>query len=470
MLALRHMKYSRIITILSAAGILLPVTPAAALSVPLPEIGAAVSLATKKKKQGTKGKKKNNGKKAKNSVKQLANKIFNPTEELKQKAKAYLESHKDLYIEDAMEKDNDQAVYAFLITHPDKRQSDFETACALGKAKYAKLLLEAPNIDINRVDKRITGRTSGKFLNLETPLSKAVDDGHFDIVKLLLAAPGIDVSSSILSYTALWYFDKEIVQLLVSDSRVKIVPHPELFMAIFKGDTAAVKHIINQQGTDVNAIDPQFSRTPLMYAAGLGHHDIVKLLIEQPNIDINKKSGDGRSAISYAAQTGRTEVLKLLLKVPGIEINDDVKIRCEAGQEGHPLRLAVLYGQADAVQLLIDTLGIDVSSTEALHLAAREGRADIVKLLLNVPGIDVNKATDNGSTPLHFAACSFNPECVELLLAVPSIDINKAANNGRTPLEEAMLCEWAYRRTPLEEVMLRKWTKCTELLKAAGAK
>ena len=464
------MKLNHIITVLSAAGILLPTCPVAAVSVPLPAIGAAVNPATKKKKKVKKGKKKSNKKKAKNSVKTLANQIFNPTEEQKQKAKAYLESNKDLCIEDAMEKDNDQAVYAFLTTRPDKRQSDFETACFLGKAKYAKLLLEAPNIDINREDKRITGRTSGKFLNnFETPLSQAVGDGHFDIVKLLLAAPGIDVSSSLLPYRALSNFDKEIVQLLVSDSRVKIVPHPELFMAIFKGDTAAVKHIINQQGTDVNAIDPQFSHTPLMYAAGLGHHDIVKLLIDHPNTDINKKGGDGKSAISYAAETGRTEVLKLLLKVPGIEINDDVKIRCKAGQEGHPLRLAVLYGHADAVQLLIEELGIDVSSTEALHLAAREGRTDVVKLLLNVPGIDVNKATDDGSTPLHFAACSFTPECVELLLAVPGIDINKVNDYAQAPLNEAMQSKYSYKGTQLEEFVQRKSAKCIELLKAAGA-
>lgn len=167
-------------------------------------------------------------------------------------------------------------------------------------------------IDINREDQRITGRTNGKFINRHTPLSKAVADGCFKIVRLLLAAPGIDVPTSSLLYSARWNLDKEIVQLLVSDSRVEIVPHPELYMAIFKGDTAEVKHILNKQGTDVNAIAPQFSRTPLMYAAGLGHHDIVKLLIAHPNTDINKIGADGKSAISYAAQTGRTQVLKLL--------------------------------------------------------------------------------------------------------------------------------------------------------------
>ena len=463
------MKLSHIITILSAAGILLPTCPVAAVSVPPSAIGAAVNSATPPKKQGKKGKKKSNKKKAKDSVKKLSNQIFNPTEEQKQKAKTYLESNKHLCIEDAMEKDNDQAVYAFLTNRPDKRQTDFETACFLGKAKYAKLLLEAPDIDINREDQRITGRTSGKFINRHTPLSKAVADGYFKIVRLLLAAPGIDVPSSSLLYSARWDLDKEIVQLLVSDSRVEIVPHPELYMAIFKGDTAEVKHILNKQGTEVNAIDPQFSRTPLMYAAGLGHHDIVKLLIAHPNTDINKKGADGKSAISYAAQTGRTQVLKLLLKVPGIEINGDVKILCKAGQEGNPLRLAVVYGHADAAQLLIETLGVDVSSTEALHLAAREGRADVVKLLLNVPGIDVNKATDDGYTPLHFAASSFSPECVELLLAVPGIDINKANDYGKTPLDEAMQSKYAYNKTPLEEFMQRKWAKCIELLKAAGA-
>ena len=39
-------------------------------------------------------------------------------------------------------------------------------------------------------------------------------------------------------------------------------------------------------GADVNCRNAK-DNTPLMVAAALGHHNVLKLLIAQPNIDIN---------------------------------------------------------------------------------------------------------------------------------------------------------------------------------------
>ena len=43
--------------------------------------------------------------------------------------------------------------------------------------------------------------------------------------------------------------------------------------------------------------------TALMYAAQSGHNSIVKLLLDQPAVDVNVKDNGGDTALDCAAQT-----------------------------------------------------------------------------------------------------------------------------------------------------------------------
>ncbi|OCK72965.1 ankyrin, partial [Lepidopterella palustris CBS 459.81] len=68
-------------------------------------------------------------------------------------------------------------------------------------------------------------------------------------------------------------------------------------------------------------ISPASKNQALLKAAENGREGIVKLLVEQDDVDINSKDGVGKTPLSWAAKKGRTEVVRLLLTESGININ-----------------------------------------------------------------------------------------------------------------------------------------------------
>ena len=209
------------------------------------------------------------------------------------------------------------------------RERTFSFAVLVGHPEIVKLLLAVPGIDVNEDD----------------PLGRAASIGHTEVVKLLLAAPGIDVNES-----------------------------RALFDAAERGHTEMVKLLLAAPGIDVN------ERTPLARAACNGHTEVVKLLLAAPGIDVNKEHYFGRP-LTKAAQKGHTEIVKLLLAAPGIDVN------------------------------------VNNDDETPLWQAAGRGHTEIVKLLLAAPGIDVNRANKSGSTPLSNAAYYGHTEIVKLLRA-----------------------------------------------------
>ena len=65
--------------------------------------------------------------------------------------------------------------------------------------------------------------------------------------------------------------------------------------------------------TNVNLKQGEFERTLLHNAAYGGCVEVVKLLLEDPRVDVRALSKKGCSALHYAAFEGHGEVVKLLL-------------------------------------------------------------------------------------------------------------------------------------------------------------
>lgn len=60
-----------------------------------------------------------------------------------------------------------------------------------------------------------------------------------------------------------------------------------------------------------------------MHASKNGHVETVKILLSNPNIDVNIKRiprGEG-TALIYACNKNHIEIVKLLLAVPSIDVN-----------------------------------------------------------------------------------------------------------------------------------------------------
>ncbi|KAJ7581693.1 hypothetical protein C8J56DRAFT_250116 [Mycena floridula] len=152
-----------------------------------------------------------------------------------------------------------------------------------------------------------------------TPLSYAVQQGHSDIVQLLLDKNADPDACNKYQRTPLSYAAEEghsnIVQLLLD------------------------------KNADPHACD-EYQRTPLSYAAEEGHSDIVQLLLDK-NADPDACDEYQHTPLSYAAKGGHSNIVQLLL-----DKNADPHA-CDKDQRT-PLSYAAQWGHSDIVQLLLD--------------------------------------------------------------------------------------------------------------------
>ncbi|KAK2771068.1 hypothetical protein FQN53_005225 [Emmonsiellopsis sp. PD_33] len=234
----------------------------------------------------------------------------------------------------------------------------------------------------------------------ETPLICAAAAGNVGITRLLLEmGEKVDVNAQEESnYTALKFAAhngyEEVVKLLLAVPGILVQPRNEIGAA----------RII----------------TPLMWAAQGGHGNIVRLLLAQPDIKVDMRSPTESelTALGMAVIHKRTDVIKALLAYPDIDPNMPSIIQ---GRDHVPIHLAALLGYAEGVKLLSAhpavTVGIcDNTGNTALGKAAAKGHARIVEMLLGLPEVDAAITNGDGNTALMMAAVEGMEECVRVLM------------------------------------------------------
>lgn len=192
-------------------------------------------------------------------------------------------------------------------------------------------------------------------------------------------------------------------------------------------DAAAVAAAL-AAGADPNGYDNAYS--PLMFAAGNGQADTVKLLLAH-GARTEHRDHNGDRALLWAAQRGHVEVVRILLDAGSPADSDDP-------YDITPLMQASRYGHEEVAQLLL-AHGADVNRRDhtgdtALHDAALARDAPLVELLLDA-GADpraVSRILEE--TPLHVAAQYDQPQIVRLLSGA---DLEARDKEGRTALWRA---------------------------------
>jgi ankyrin repeat protein len=110
----------------------------------------------------------------------------------------------------------------------------------------------------------------------------------------------------------------------------------------------------------------------IIIASKYGHHEIVKILLQDPRVD---PSDVDNMAIRIASDNGQINIVKLLLQDSRVDpsANDNAAIRC-ASNNGH----------INVVKLLLQDSRVDPSAdnNEAIRTSSRYGHYEIVKLLL----------------------------------------------------------------------------------------
>ena len=187
-------------------------------------------------------------------------------------------------------------------------------------------------------------------------------------------------------------------------------------------------------GVSVDAKYEDF--TPLHNAAGLGHLEVARLLLDN-DADPNSKSSGGGTPLHLAATYGHVEVARLLIS-SGADL-----VAGSTGTNANgitALHFAAGHGQAEVAELLL-TSGADPNikdsaSRTPLDLAARNGHSEAAQVLLR-RGADPNVTNDDGLSPLFLAGCLGYARVVAYLLA-NGADVNLCGPGLVTPLHAAV--------------------------------
>lgn len=159
----------------------------------------------------------------------------------------------------------------------------------------------------------------------------------------------------------------------------------DIFEAIEQNNIEYVKQYI-EEGRDVN-IKNRFRDFPLMKS--IYNPTIFKLLLEQPNIDVNLQNQYKNTCLHEISTYDNIEAVLLLLSKKDIDVN------------------------------LINKEG-----WTALHNASSSRYSSIFKILLSNPKINVNIQNNLGWSPLYMTCIYKNIEKIKLLLIHPNIKID----------------------------------------------
>ncbi|KAJ5767325.1 uncharacterized protein N7511_004941 [Penicillium nucicola] len=204
-----------------------------------------------------------------------------------------------------------------------------------------------------------------------------------------------------------------------------------------------IVELLLDAGASADCVDKE-GRTPLMMAAWRNHARILGLLLTR-GADVNKRDLRRRNALHNLAadkdcRWGWGEEVVLLLLGTEVAVAGEKSVD-ELGRT--PLHWACASGNWRFVELLLAKStgkGMEIDAVElrgktALHVATAHDRVDIVLLLLE-HGASVNAASDGGWTPLH-NACDKGCEGIVRILLKAGALLNAQLLNGVTPLHLA---------------------------------
>lgn len=238
-----------------------------------------------------------------------------------------------------------------------------------------------------------------------------------------------------------------------------------LHLAALYGLDPIIPNLLQKKGLDIDAIDPKYEQTALMYACKNGHVSTVKALLNL-GASINVRSARETSAF-LEAFTGNTDnhtkIVELLLERPDLDVN--TKYSDEGDRSVLMMSTFPEFAREEVVKLLLHKPGIDLNQKDfngdtALSLATTNGNAAIVRLLLTHPKIDVNSVNNSNLSALTIAAKSNAFNIVDQLLETQAETSLKDGEEGCTAFfsaieagsKEAMKSFSAHRKNDLYTV------------------
>ncbi|MDR3525814.1 MAG: ankyrin repeat domain-containing protein [Rhizomicrobium sp.] len=268
--------------------------------------------------------------------------------------------------------------------------------------------------DLPEVQKALqNGADVNATYKAETMLNRAIREKNNTIIKLLLAAPGIDVNQ----------------RGTYSDDFGSWTRTPLILAA--KMGNAEIVSLLLKMGAVVNAKDatdrvPEArGETALLRAAEGDHAEAIRVLVtEAKGLDINAKTKDGESALWIVSQAEDLATVKLLREHGAV-----ANVFNNTGQS--VLYTTVLHKQQEVLNYLV-AQGVDINHVDnggltpliegVLSLKGDKGKnafAFLKQLVSFKPKLDLQQAAAGGNggfAALHMAAKFGQTEAVALLL------------------------------------------------------
>jgi ankyrin repeat protein len=235
-------------------------------------------------------------------------------------------------------------------------------------------------------------------------------------------------------------YGMELPQPSATSSYISDIPetteaaNQELFKAIRAQNIPDVITLLSDADLDSRN---GFGRTPLHWAAEMGNHLLVQLLLNA-GAPINARDENGSSALHIASELGTISVVRELLNRTG-----RVNVNFSDVSERTPLHYAVLQEDPLVVRALINARALidaqDIDGATPLHDAAAFGTAGILQALIqSIPASALNTPDNRGRTPLLVALENGNSYAVGLLLALDT-HVNVRDIEGASALDYAIL-------------------------------
>ena len=248
-------------------------------------------------------------------------------------------------------------------------------------------------------------------------------------------------------------------------------PVSGIHLAVYFGFDDMISTLLDN-GFEADVRDVAF-RSPLFWAAQMGHARIVdsllslnehhgdrkrrrgrsgamlKVLPTTNVVDVNCRDIDGNTPSTVAASHSHVDVVVQLLGQAEILPNLAPKNGLTA------LICAAQRGDESMVKLLIGCTKVDVNleppdGRTALIWAIKRGRQDLVSIVLSHREIDVNLQSKSGDTPLIAATAKNDESIVKLLLAHPKLGVTYNSRACTSALAVATVCGYK----PIEKLLL----------------